>query len=120
MPKRSLLRLAGAMASAMNFGCFTLRLAEELTHLRQQLDEIERLGQVPIRERAELDGPRRRILVRVDRAHQEDRRIRPATFDLAHQLEAVLARKLDIDEAEVRRRLVELLDAFGPRARRHR
>src|SRR5439155_10811805 len=39
------------------------------------------------------------------------------TLDLAHQLQAVLARQLDVDETEVRRLLVVLLDALGARVR---
>src|SRR5687767_6863179 len=124
MPKRSLLRLAGAIASAMNAGYFTplsyagLRFAEQLAHLREQMHEIERLGQVAVGERAELDRARRLILIGIDRAHQHHRRRSAAALDLAHELEAVLARQLHVDETQIGRRAIELFDAFWTRCRR--
>src|SRR5687767_15887422 len=103
MPNRSLLRFAGAMASAMNAGYFTraiLRFAEQLAHLCEQLHEIERLRQIAIGEGAELHGTRRLILIGVDGADQHDRRRRAPALDLAHELESVLAGQLHVGETE--------------------
>src|SRR5262245_55486411 len=70
-------------------------VADQLADLCELLHQIERLAQVAIGERAQLDGAAGLIAVVVDRAHQEDRcrlAVR-TTLDLAKQLEAVLARQ---------------------------
>src|SRR5688572_15884025 len=89
-----------------------LRFAEQLANLRQQVDEIERLAQIAVGERAELHGAVRLIAIAVHGGHQEDRRRLPATLHLANELEAVLAWELDVDQAQIRRFAIEALDAF--------
>src|SRR5262249_21744186 len=90
---------------------------EQRADRMQKLDKIERLGQLAIDERAELDRPARLIAIVVDRAHQQDRGrlARGPALDLADELEAVLARQLDVDEQQIRRVAIEPLDALGPR-----
>src|SRR5690242_17246113 len=99
MPYQSFGRFAGSAISATNAGYRILCFAEELSHLREQLHEIERFGEVAVGERAELDGARRLVGVVVDRAHQQHGRPDAPALDVADELEPVLARQLDVDEA---------------------
>src|ERR1700759_5078100 len=65
--------------------------AEEGAYLLQQVHQVERLRQVAVGERAQLDRAGRLIVIVVGGAHQQHGDRLAAAFDLADELEAVLA-----------------------------